>query len=169
MGHFLMPLLDPLAVLVLSAVPGVEMRGALLFAQYVRMDPFAAWLFALAGGAAGAMLAACGVSRAIVWARAQDRLHPYAERTKRKISRHRAWGTALLRRAKNERGRRALGFAVLFLLVVLPLPGMGGLTAALVGALLGMDSRQIFWPVFIGNLITAVCTVALADVLFRLL
>lgn len=169
MGHILMPLLDPLSVMVLAVVPGIEMRGALLFAQYIKMEVFPAWFFALTGCAVNALLFAYMIPWAIAYARGRERFKPYAEKTKKKIGKGRERMHRFLQRAQSERGRRILGLAFLFALVVIPLPGMGSMTAALLGTLFRISSKDMFWAIFTGNTVVAVCTVLLADVIISVL
>jgi len=90
-------------------------------------------------------------------------------KTKKKIGKGRERMHRFLQRAQSERGRRILGSAFLFVLVVVPLPGMGSMTAALLGTLFHISSKDMFWAIFTGNTVVAVCTVALADVIIAVL
>lgn len=150
----------PLATLMLSAMPIVELRLAIPYAMHVwSMTPGEA--FGL--GVLGAMLPFFPLYFGLI------RLRAWLSRVAPKFT---APIDRLLDHGRNRLERQYLryGAFALFLLAAIPLPLAGVWTSALAAAALRIPKREAFWSIFLGTLVAGGIVTALsltADVVLQ--
>jgi len=138
-----------LAVLLIAALPVVELRGAIPFGIFAGLHP--AWAWAL--GVAGSMLPVAPILLA---------LGPLC-RALRGTRGFRTIVAALDRYSRGRSGQiRRYGPYGLMLLVAVPLPSTGAWTGAILASLLGLRLGPAFAAILAGSGLAGAAVVALA-------
>lgn len=131
-------------VFFMSMIPVVELRGAIPYGLAAGLDPWLAYLAAVAGNMVPVPFIMIFIRRIFNWAREHsrwlgNRVQWLEDRAEKKSD--------LVRR---------YALAGLTILVAIPLPGTGAWTGALVAALMNIRLRQSFPAVLLGVLIAGV-------------
>lgn len=139
-----------LKVLIVSALPLLELRAGLPLAIFLGLSKLEAFGYSIAGNLLGLLLAYAVL----------DFMMPYLK----KVGPFRwvYYQSTLRVRRKRERYRR-LGYLALYLVVAVPLPGTGAWTAALASFLFGFH-RQKSLAVISAGIVTAALLVLAAGV-----
>ena len=133
-----------LAILLVSMLPIVELRGAIPIGAIVGVEPWLTVVLAIVGNLLPIPFILLFIKKIFAWMRKKseklnkvvDKMEAKAEKNKEKVMRYAFWG--------------------LVLFVAVPLPGTGGWTGALVAAMIDMPPKRAFVCVLIGVLIAAV-------------
>ena len=132
------------AILVVSMLPIVELRGAIPVGAIVGVEPWLTVLLAVVGNLLPIPFILLFIKKIFAWMRKKsvrlnkivDKMEAKAEKNKEKVMKYAFWG--------------------LVLFVAIPLPGTGGWTGALVAAMIDMPPKKAFVCVLTGVLIAAV-------------
>ena len=133
-----------LAILVVSMLPIVELRGAIPVGAIVGVEPWLTVVLAIVGNLLPIPFILLFIKKIFAWMRKKseklnkivDKMEAKAEKNKEKVMRYAFWG--------------------LVLFVAVPLPGTGGWTGALVAAMIDMPPKKAFVCVLTGVLIASV-------------
>lgn len=162
MNEFLIAFLNELTVAALSALPVIEFKGAVLYGLYLGMYKPAIGLFGLLGCALNAYILILLLQPAYRWLKERRFILGAVKRVRGKITPYRQ---KLENRLPDKDGfrRRLLCLWSVFLLVSLPLPGMGALTGAAVGTMLKMKRSDLILAVFLGNAVVGSIVLAFSE------
>ncbi|MBQ2713025.1 MAG: small multi-drug export protein [Clostridia bacterium] len=140
-----------LSTFLISAVPVVELRGAIPFGMYHYGLPFyQALLLSVAGGAAVTLLLLLFLTptfSALKRTRLFRRMVCFFEEKFAKKS------DEIERKATESERSRFVKWISVFVLVAVPLPGTGVWTGSAVAAFLSMKKREAFFAVTLGNIV----------------
>ena len=133
-----------LAILLVSMLPIVELRGAIPVGAIVGVEPWLTVVLAIVGNLLPIPFILLFIKKIFAWMRKKseklnkivDKMEAKAEKNKEKVMRYAFWG--------------------LVLFVAVPLPGTGGWTGALVAAMIDMPPKKAFVCVLTGVLIASV-------------
>ncbi len=133
-----------LAILAVSMLPIVELRGAIPVGAIVGVEPWLTVVLAIVGNLLPIPFILLFIKKIFAWMRKKseklnkivDKMEAKAEKNKEKVMRYAFWG--------------------LVLFVAVPLPGTGGWTGALVAAMIDMPPKKAFVCVLTGVLIASV-------------
>lgn len=150
MTEFLLTFLNELTIAALAALPVIEFRGAVIYGLYIGMNKPSICICALFGCALSSYALIILLEPCYKWLKKRRFSKKFITRFKNKINPHRS---KLENRLSDSSGfkKRLLCLWSVFLLVTLPLPGMGAFTGASVGIMLKMRLPDLFWAVFLGN------------------
>ncbi len=143
-----------LKVILVSAMPVIEVRGGLPFAILLGLSKTEALFFGILGNTIGLFMAFAVLDFLMPWLK------------KIKIFRY----IYLRSTKKARRGREKynrLGFWAIFLLVAIPLPGTGAWTAALVTHLFRFERRRSLLVIFAGIVAVAYLILTVGVIGFR--
>ena len=144
-GFLALPFGKELIVFVISLMPILELRGGLIAASLLNMDPWKSYVIAMVGNLIPVPFILLFIEKILKWMRgckigflnkAANWLYNLADRKKAQIEKYGFWG--------------------LVLFVGIPLPGTGAWTGCLVAALLHMDKKKALLATFLGVLLASV-------------
>ena len=138
-----------LTIFIISLMPILELRGGMIAARILDVNFYEAFAICYVGNMLPIPFILLFIKKIFEWLRRFKffekiivRLEDKTERNKQKVLRYKSWG--------------------LLVFVAVPLPGTGGLTGALMAALLGIDFKRslpiIALGVFIAGLIMSLLT-----------
>ena len=164
MTEFLLAFLNELTVAALAALPVIEFKGAVIYGLYLGMPKFTIGVAGLLGCALSSYALIILLEPCYNWLKKRRPAQKALKQMKTKIAPHRR---TLENKLSDSGGfkRRLLCLWSVFLLVTLPLPGMGAFTGAAVGIMLKMRASDLFWAVFLGNASTGCVFLAFSSVL----
>jgi uncharacterized membrane protein len=143
-----------LAVLITSALPIIELRGAIPLGISLGLSPIQATLISLIGSTVPIPFILFGIRPVFAYLR--------------RIAVFKGIVDKLTYRLLNKRGRvQRYGFWGLMLFVAIPIPSTGVWSGTLLAVLLGMKFRVAFPSLLIGNAIAAVIIMSLSNGLVR--
>lgn len=147
---------NELTVFLVSLLPVLELRGGLIAATLLHMDPIKAFIICYIGNMLPIPFILLFIRKIFDWMRDWEfmgkvirKLESKAEKHRKTIEKYRVWG--------------------LLILVAIPLPGTGGWTGALVADITNLRARSAFpviaLGVFIAGLIVASISYGLLNAL----
>lgn len=143
------------AVMLISMLPLVELRGGIPAARVAELPLFEAVLFSVLGNIIPIPIILLFISRIFDWLRPTKLFGPFVKK--------------LEARAMNKSGSIARAeFWGLVLFVGIPLPGTGGWTGALIASLLKLDIRKSSLAILLGIAIAATIMSLISYGIFRL-
>lgn len=150
MTEFLLTFLNELTIAALAALPVIEFKGAVLYGLYLKMSLLSIGVAGLLGCALSSYTLIALLKPCYSWLKKRKVSKNFIARFKSRIAPHRH---KLEHKLADSGGfkRRLICLWSVFLLVALPLPGMGGFTGAAIGTMLKMRLSDLFWAVFLGN------------------
>lgn len=133
-----------IAIFIISMVPIIELRGALLVAPAVDLSPFISMPLAIISNLIPVPFIILFIKKIFAWMRKVspklnkivDKMEAKAEKNKEKVLKYAFWG--------------------LVLFVAIPLPGTGAWTGSLVAAMLDMPLKKAFPPILVGVIIAGI-------------
>jgi uncharacterized membrane protein len=144
-GLTALPFGRQLIVFIISLMPVLELRGGLIAAALLKMDPVQSYIISIIGNVIPVPFILLFFDSILKWMRRCD------------ISVFRAFTRWVDKRVEKNRGQiEKYGFWGLALFVGIPLPGTGAWTGCMIASVLHMDRRQAFKSVMIGILIASV-------------
>ncbi len=143
MDKFLELLWDHIYVLLISAVPIIELRGAIPVGAAMGLAPIPTFLVAVLGNLLPVPVILFFVKPVLLWMKRFRIFRPIVEWLERK---------AMKQGEKLKNG----AFIGLMLFVGIPLPGTGAWTGALVASLFDMKKRYSFPAIILGVIIAGV-------------
>lgn len=124
-------------VFIISLMPILELRGGLLAASLLDLDPVSSYIIAVIGNVIPIPFILWFMGTILKWMKKRKRLKKIANWIDKKVEKN---------REKIER----FGFWGLVLFVGIPLPGTGAWTGCLVASVLEMDKKKSFIAAMIG-------------------
>ena len=124
-------------VFIISLMPILELRGGLLAARIIDLDPVSSYIVAVIGNVIPIPFILWFMGAILKWMKKRKRLKKVANWIDKKVEKN---------REKIER----FGFWGLVLFVGIPLPGTGAWTGCLVASVLEMDKKKSFIAAMIG-------------------
>lgn len=126
-----------LLVFIISLMPILELRGGLIAAALLGVNPVASYIIAIIGNIIPVPFILWFINRILEWMRGRKRLSKIANWLDKKV--------------KKKKGTiEKYGFWGLVLFVGIPLPGTGAWTGCLIAAVLEMDRKKAFFAAMIG-------------------
>lgn len=134
-----------LIVFIISVLPILELRGGLLAASLLEVDPFTAYIVAIIGNLLPIPFILLFIKRIIAWLRNSKVkfFNKIAKFLDEKV-------------AKNKDKIEKYGYLGLLLFVGVPLPGTGAWTGCLLAAVLDMDRKKSFVSILCGILMASI-------------
>lgn len=128
---------------VISLLPILELRGGLLAAGALNLNPLTAYVIAIIGNLLPIPFILMFLTPIFDWMKKTKLFKGIAEKLEKKADKH---------KEKFEKGE----FWALVLFVGIPLPGTGAWTGSLVASVLGMDKKKAMLAILIGVLLASV-------------
>ena len=141
-------------VFLISVSPIMELRGGLLAASLLGLDPLPSYILSVIGNILPIPFILWFMGKIIKWMREKNKLKKIVNWVDKKVE-------------KNKDKIEKYGFTGLVLLVAIPLPGTGAWTACLVAAVLDLDKKKSFISTVIGVLLASIIMMILSFGLLR--
>ncbi|MBP5678298.1 MAG: small multi-drug export protein [Bacilli bacterium] len=132
-----LPFGKELMVFIISLMPILELRGGLIAAALLNLNPIESYIISIIGNIIPVPFILWFINRILEWMRKGKRLSKVAKWLDKKVEK---------RKGKIEK----YGFWGLVLFVGIPLPGTGAWTGCLIAAVLEMDRKKAFTAAMIG-------------------
>ena len=144
-GLTALPFGKQLIVFIISLMPILELRGGLIAAALLKMDPVQSYIISIIGNVIPVPFILLFFDSILQWMRRCN------------VSVFRAFTAWVDKKVAKHRGQiEKYGFWGLALFVGIPLPGTGAWTGCMVASVLHMDRRKAFISVMIGILVASV-------------
>lgn len=124
-------------VFIISLMPILELRGGLLAASIIGLDPLPSYIIAVIGNIIPIPFILWFMGRILKWMKTRKKLRKITDWIDKKIE-------------KNRNKIEKFGFWGLVLFVGIPLPGTGAWTGCLVASVLEMNKKKSFLAAMIG-------------------
>lgn len=134
---------------VISLLPILELRGGLLAAGALNLNPVIAYIIAIIGNILPIPFILLFLTKIFDWMKKFKCFRGIVEKLEKKAEKN---------KDKFEKGE----FIGLILFVGIPLPGTGAWTGALIASLMGMDKKKAMLAIFIGILLASVIMMGLS-------
>ena len=138
-----------LIVFIISLMPILELRGGLLAASLLNLNPIESYIIAVIGNIIPIPFILWFINSILNWMRKRKKLNKIVKWLDKKIMKH-----------KDQIEK--YGFWGLVLFVGIPLPGTGAWTGCLIAAVLEMDRKKSFIAAMIGILIASIIMMILS-------
>lgn len=126
-----------IVVFIISMLPILELRGGLIAASLLNLDPIISYIICIIGNLLPVPFILWFMASILNWMRKSKHLKKIANWLDKKVE-------------KNKDKIEKLGFLGLVLFVGIPLPGTGAWTGCLVASVLEMDKKKSFLATIIG-------------------
>lgn len=130
-------------VFIISMLPILELRGGLLAAALLKLNPIVSYIISIVGNVIPIPIILLFITKIFDKLKKTKFLKKIVEKIEKK---------ALSKKDKLEKGE----FIGLLLFVGIPLPGTGAWTGALLAALLGMDKKKAFLAIILGVILASI-------------
>lgn len=130
-------------VFIISMLPILELRGGLLAAALLKLNPIVSYIICIVGNVIPIPIILLFITKIFDKLKKTKFLKKIVEKIEKK---------ALSKKDKLEKGE----FIGLLLFVGIPLPGTGAWTGALLAALLGMDKKKAFLAIILGVILASI-------------
>lgn len=141
-------------VFIISLMPILELRGGLLAASLLGLDPVSSYIIAVLGNIIPIPFILWFMGRILKWMKNRKKLKKVALWLDKKVE-------------KNKDKIEKVGFWGLVLFVGIPLPGTGAWTGCLVASVLEMDKKKSFLAAMIGVIMASIIMMFLSFGLLR--
>ena len=132
-----------LIVFIISLMPILELRGGLLAASLLNLNPLESYIIAVVGNIIPIPFILWFINNILNWMRKKKKLEKIVKWLDKKVIKH-----------KDQIEK--YGFWVLVLFVGIPLPGTGAWTGCLIAAVLEMNRKKAFIAAILGVLIASI-------------
>ena len=132
-----------LIVFIISLMPILELRGGLIAASLLGLDPLRSYIIAIIGNIIPVPFILWLINSILEWMRHSKHFHKVAKWLDKKVDKH---------KGQIEK----YGFIGLVLFVGIPLPGTGAWTGCLIASVLEMDRKKAFIATLIGIFIASI-------------
>lgn len=132
-----------LIVFVISVMPILELRGGLIAASLIGLDPLPSYIISIIGNILPVPFILWFMASILEWMRHKKRLSKIATWLDKKVE-------------KNRSKIENVGFWGLVLFVGIPLPGTGAWTGCLVASVLQMDRKKAFLATMLGVIMASI-------------
>ena len=136
-GLMALPFGKELLVFIISIMPVLELRGGLIAAALLKMNPVESYIISILGNILPVPFILWFMNSILDWMRKTKLLAKFAKWLDKKVEKH---------RPQIEK----YGFWGLVLFVGIPLPGTGAWTGCLVASVLDMDRKKSFLAAMLG-------------------
>lgn len=141
-------------VFIISLMPILELRGGLLAASLLGLDPVSSYIIAVLGNIIPIPFILWFMGRILKWMKNRKKLKKIALWLDKKVE-------------KNKDKIEKVGFWGLVLFVGIPLPGTGAWTGCLVASVLEMDKKKSFLAAMLGVIMASIIMMFLSFGLLR--
>jgi uncharacterized membrane protein len=141
-------------VFIISLMPILELRGGLLAASLLGLDPLPSYIIAVIGNVLPVPFILWFMGRILKWMKTRKSLGKIANWIDKKVE-------------KNREKIEKFGFWGLVLFVGIPLPGTGAWTGCLVASVLEMDKKKSFIAAMIGVFMASIIMMLISFGLLR--
>ncbi|MBR4693264.1 MAG: small multi-drug export protein [Bacilli bacterium] len=138
-----------LMVFIISLMPILELRGGLIAAALLKLNPVESYIISIIGNILPVPFILWFINKILEWMRTRKHLSKIAKWLDKKVE-------------KNRKKIEKYGFWGLVLFVGTPLPGTGAWTGCLVAAVLEMDRKKAFLAAMIGIFIASIIMMILS-------
>lgn len=136
-------------VFVISLLPILELRGGLLAAGALDLNPVVAYIISIIGNLLPIPFILMFLTPIFNWMKKTKLFKNMVEKLEAKADKH---------KDKFEKGE----FIALVLFVGIPLPGTGAWTGALIASVIGMDKKKASLAIFLGVIIASIIMMVLS-------
>lgn len=136
-GFQSIPFGKEIVVFIISLMPILELRGGLIAASLLKLNPVSSYIISVIGNVIPVPLILWFINYVLDFMRNNKRLSKVAKWLDEKVEKH---------KGQIEK----FGFWGLVLFVGIPLPGTGAWTGCLIAAVLNMDRKKSFFAAMIG-------------------
>lgn len=136
-------------VFVISLMPILELRGGLLAAKLINLDPISSYIVAIIGNIIPVPFILWFMGKILKWMKTRKKLKKIANWLDKKVE-------------KNRNKIEKYGFWGLVLFVGIPLPGTGAWTGCLAASVLEMDKKKAFLATMIGIFMASIIMMILS-------
>ena len=148
-GLSTLPFGKQLMVFIISLMPILELRGGLIAAALLKLNPVESYIISIIGNIIPVPFILWFINRILEWMRKGKRLSKVAKWLDKKVEKRK--GTI-----------EKFGFWGLVLFVGIPLPGTGAWTGCLIAAVLEMDRKKAFLAATIGIFMASIIMMILS-------
>lgn len=141
-------------VFIISLLPILELRGGLLAASILGLDPLPSYIITMVGNLIPIPFILWFITKILDWMKGTKHLSKFANWLDSKVNKHKS-------------GIEKYGFLGLVLFVGIPLPGSGAWTGSLIASVLGMDKKKSFVAIIIGVVLASLIMMAISFGLLR--
>lgn len=145
-----------LLVFIISLLPILELRGGLLAASLLGLDPLPSYIITMIGNLLPIPFILWFITKILDWMRTTKHLSKIANWLDQKVE-------------KRKSSIEKFGFWGLILFVGIPLPGTGAWTGSLIASVLEMDRKKSFIAIIIGILMASIIMMAISFGLLRVI
>ena len=138
-----------LIVFIISLMPILELRGGLIAASLLNLNPIISYIITIIGNVIPVPFILWFINRILEWLRKKKRFSKVAKWLDKKVEKH---------KGQIEK----YGFWGLVLFVGIPLPGTGAWTGCLIASVLEMDRKKSFIAAMIGIFIASIIMMILS-------
>lgn len=138
-----------LIVFVISLMPILELRGGLIAAALLDLNPITSYIISIIGNILPVPFILWFINSILEWMRKSKKFKKIAKWLDKKVE-------------KNKESIEKFGFWGLVLFVGIPLPGTGAWTGCLIAAVLEMDRKKSFLAAAIGIVIASIIMMILS-------
>lgn len=130
-------------VFVISILPILELRGGLLAASLLGLDPIPSYIITMFGNILPIPFILWFINKILDWMRNSKHFNKIASWLDKKVEKHKS-------------SIEKYGFWGLVLFVGIPLPGTGAWTGSLIAAVLEMDKKKSFLAILLGVVMASI-------------
>lgn len=142
-GLTTMALGKEILVFIISLLPILELRGGLLAAALIGLDPVPSYIISIIGNILPVPFILLLINKILDWMRKSKKLKKVAKWLDEKVEKH---------KGQIEK----YGYLGIVLFVGIPLPGTGAWTGSLIASVLEMDKKKTFFAVLAGVFIASI-------------
>ena len=143
------PFMKEIIVFIISMCPILELRGGLIAASLLDMNPIISYIICMIGNILPIPFILWFINRILEWMRNSKKLNKIALWLDKKVEKH---------KGQIEK----FGYLGLVLFVGIPLPGTGAWTGCLVAGVLGMDKKKSLLASILGVFIASIIMMILS-------
>lgn len=141
-------------VFIISLLPILELRGGLLAASLLGLDPLPSYIITIVGNLIPIPFILWFITKILDWMRGTKHLSKFADWLDKKVDKHKS-------------SIEKYGFWGLVIFVGIPLPGTGAWTGSLIASVLDMDKKKSFIAITIGVVMASIIMMLLSFGLLR--
>lgn len=130
-------------VFVISLMPILELRGGLIAAALLGLDPISSYIISIIGNVLPVPFILLLITKILDWMRKSKRFKGVANWLDEKVEKH---------KGQIEK----FGYLGVILFVGIPLPGTGAWTGSLIASVLEMDKKKTFLSVLVGIVMASI-------------
>lgn len=141
-------------VFIISVLPVLELRGGLIAASLLGLDPIPSYIITMIGNILPIPFVLWFINRILDWMRKSKHFKKMALWLDKKVE-------------KNKSSIEKYGFWGLVIFVGIPLPGTGAWTGSLIASVLEMDRKKSFIAILLGVIMASIIMMLLSFGLLR--